>query len=64
MIAYEMLLRKAVIHCAASARRNFVQLPPFPAEIRERLLDSYTEDILRLQDLIGGDLSPGWRARG
>src|ERR687897_821943 len=39
-------------------RRIFAQPPPFPAEIREQLLDSYTEDILRLQDLIGGDLSP------
>ena len=39
-------------------RQIFVQPPPFPAEIREQLLDSYTEDILRLQDLIGRDLSP------
>ena len=39
-------------------RRIFVQPPPFPAEIREQLLDSYTEDILKLQDLIGRDLSP------
>src|SRR4051812_41423616 len=38
--------------------RIFVQPPPFPAEIREQLLDSYREDILRLQDLIGRDLSP------
>jgi hypothetical protein len=39
-------------------RRIFVQPPPFPAEIREKLLACYTEDILRLQDLIGRDLSP------
>src|ERR687897_978751 len=39
-------------------RRIFAQPPPFPAEIREQLLESYREDILRLQDLIGGDLSP------
>jgi hypothetical protein len=58
MIAYEMLLCKAVIHRAVSACRIFVQPPPFPAEIREQLLDSYREDILRLQDLIGRDLSP------
>ena len=38
-------------------RRIFVQPPPFPAEIREQLLASYTEDILKLQDLIGRDLS-------
>jgi hypothetical protein len=35
MIAYEMLLRKAV--AARGARRIFVQLPPFPAEIREAI---------------------------
>jgi hypothetical protein len=59
MIAYEILLRKAVIitRCLP-AGPVFVQPPPFPAEIREQLLDSYTEDILRLQDLIGRDLSP------
>ena len=39
-------------------RRIFVQPPPFPAEIRDRLLDTYTEDILKLQKLIGRDLSP------
>jgi hypothetical protein len=39
-------------------RRIFVQPPPFPAEIREQLLDTYTEDILKLQELIGRDLSP------
>jgi Sulfotransferase family len=39
-------------------RRIFAQPPPFPAEIREQLLESYREDILRLQDLIGRDLSP------
>ena len=39
-------------------RRIFVQPPPFPAEIREQLLDTYTEDILKLQGLIGRDLSP------
>ena len=57
MIAYEVLLRKAVI-LARYLRRIFVQPPPFPAEIREQLLDSYRDDILRLQDLIGRDLSP------
>jgi hypothetical protein len=38
-------------------RRIFVQPPPFPAEIRGQLLDSYREDILRLEDLFGWDLS-------
>ena len=45
-------------------RRIFVQPPPFPAEIREQLLDSYREDILRLQDLIGRDLSPWLEGAG
>jgi hypothetical protein len=45
-------------------RRIFVQPPPFPTEIREQLLDSYREDILRLQDLIGGDLSPWLEGAG
>jgi hypothetical protein len=64
MIAYELLVRKTVIHRTVSARRIFVQPPPFPAEIRERFLDSHREDILRLQDLIGGEHSPAWMARG
>ena len=38
-------------------RRIFVQPPPLPAEIRQQLLDSYREDILKLQELIGRDLS-------
>jgi len=42
----------------------FVKRPPFPAEIREQLLDSYREDILRLQDLIGEDLSPWLEGAG
>jgi hypothetical protein len=59
-----MLLRKAVIHHAVSARLIFVQLRPFPAEIWERLLDPCREDILRLQDLIGSDLSPWLEGAG
>ena len=59
MIAYQMPLCKALSSPGVRPPgRIFVQPPPFPAEIREQLLDSYTEDILRLQDLIGGDLSP------
>jgi hypothetical protein len=37
--------------------RIFVQPPPFPAELRRQLIDSYREDVLKLQDLIGRDLS-------
>jgi hypothetical protein len=35
----------------------FIKPPPFPAEVRRQLIDSYREDILRLQELIGRDLS-------
>ncbi len=38
-------------------RRIFVKPPPFPPEVRRQLTDSYREDILRLQELIGRDLS-------
>ncbi len=56
MIAYEMLLCKGVIiaWCLPAGLRP---APPLPAEIREQLLGSYREDILRLQHLIGGDHS-------
>jgi hypothetical protein len=37
--------------------RIFVKPPPFPPEVRRQLTDSYKEDILRLQELIGRDLS-------
>jgi hypothetical protein len=36
----------------------FVKPPPLPAEVRRQLIDSYREDILQLQELIGQDLSP------
>jgi hypothetical protein len=38
--------------------RIFVKPPPFPPEVRRRLSRSYREDILKLQELIGRDLSP------
>ena len=38
-------------------RRILVKPPPFPPEVRRQLTYSYKEDILRLQDLIGRDLS-------
>jgi hypothetical protein len=37
--------------------RILVKPPPFPAELRRQLIYSYKEDILRLQELIGRDLS-------
>ena len=36
----------------------FGKPPPVPAEVRRRLTYSYREDILKLQELIGRDLSP------
>jgi hypothetical protein len=56
-VGYEVLLcaRLAGLAQRRPPGLTFVQLP-FPAEIREHLLDSCTEDILRLQHLIGGDL--------
>jgi hypothetical protein len=39
-------------------RRIFVKPPPLPSEVRRQLTDSYREDILKLQELIGRDLSP------
>ena len=38
--------------------RVFVRPPPLPAEVRRQLIDSYRQDILKLQDLIRRDLSP------
>jgi hypothetical protein len=37
--------------------RLFVKPPPFPPELREELIEGYREDILKLQELIGRDLS-------
>jgi hypothetical protein len=37
--------------------RFLVKPPPFPPEVRRQLTYSYKEDILRLQELIGRDLS-------
>jgi hypothetical protein len=37
--------------------RLFTKPPPFPPQIREGLIHAYKEDILRLQELIGRDLS-------
>ena len=38
-------------------RRNLVKPPPLSPELRQELLEVYREDILRLQDMIGRDLS-------
>ena len=37
--------------------RFLVEPPPFPPEVRRQLTYSYKEDILKLQELIGRDLS-------
>jgi hypothetical protein len=58
MIAYEMPLCKASSSPGVRPPgRIFVQPPPFPAEIRDQLLASYTEDNLRLKHPVDGDLS-------
>jgi hypothetical protein len=38
--------------------RIFVKPPPFPPDVRSKLRRTYREDILKLQELIGRDLSP------
>jgi len=42
-------------------QRNFATPPPLPPEARRFLVEAYREDVLRLQDLVGRDLS-GWLA--
>ena len=49
--------------CAGTSSAVFVKPPPFPPEVRRQLTDSYGEDILRLQELIGRDLSAWLEAR-
>jgi hypothetical protein len=39
------------------ARFNLAPSPPLDPELRARLTEEYREDILKLQDLIGRDLS-------
>jgi hypothetical protein len=41
--------------------RNLSKAPPMPEETRMELIAAYREDVLKLQDLIGRDLS-GWLA--
>ena len=41
-------------------QKRVIVRPPFPKEERRRLVESYTQDILELEGLIGRDLS-GWR---
>jgi hypothetical protein len=31
--------------------------PPFPAELRRRLIDCYREDVVKLQEIMRRDLS-------
>ncbi len=39
--------------------RNLSKAPPLDPEVRRRLIETYREDVLKLEDLIGRDLS-GW----
>lgn len=43
------------------SERNLKKAPPMPPEVRLDLVEGYREDVLKLQDLIGRDLSH-WRA--
>jgi hypothetical protein len=38
--------------------------PPLDPEVRAELMEGYREDILRLQQLIGRDLSAWWKEEG
>jgi hypothetical protein len=43
--------------------RNRAKPPPMPEGVREELAEAYREDILKLQDLIGRDLSSWLKSR-
>jgi hypothetical protein len=38
-------------------QKRVLSRPPFPPEVRRELVEAYREDVLRLEDLIGRDLS-------
>ena len=38
-------------------QKRVLTRPPFPPEVRRELVEAYREDVLRLEDLIGRDLS-------
>ena len=42
--------------------RNLAKPPPMPEGVRERLTEAYREDILKLQKLVGRNLS-GWLSK-
>ncbi len=42
--------------------RNLAEPPPMPEGVREGLTEAYREDILKLQKLVGRDLS-GWLSK-
>lgn len=51
-------LRRRLVPGSLNALRNWnLVKPPFPEEVRRELKETYREDVLRLQDLIGRDLS-------
>jgi hypothetical protein len=49
--------RKAVSRVVSGIRERNLVKPPFPPEVRARLVEDYREDILKLQVLLGRDLS-------
>jgi hypothetical protein len=51
-------LRRALPHRLINTLRNrTLAKPPFPIEVRRQLIEVYSEDILKLQELIQRDLS-------
>lgn len=53
----EKMRRSAIQRMVNSIRNRNLVKPPFPEEVRARLVVDYKEDVLKLQDLIGRDLS-------
>ncbi|TCJ15264.1 sulfotransferase [Rubrobacter taiwanensis] len=53
------LRRRLVEGALERIRSRNLEKPPFPPEVRRDLVAGYREDILRLEELIGRDLS-GW----
>ena len=56
--------RRLVTNALDALRNRNLVKPSFPVEARRRLIEVYREDILKLQDLIGRDLSAWLREPG
>ncbi|HHG74660.1 MAG TPA: sulfotransferase [Persephonella sp.] len=56
-LAKKLLSEEVSYKIAHKLRKNFYIKPEIPPSMRKKLLDIFREDILKLQDLIGRDLS-------